>query len=95
MIPLAYRGYSSKQQKHISLFFFFKCYRFAIIDRKQYSNHSAYIHIMHKEYKNYSILLLNCSYSCSQITLCISLTHTPLGISHSMSRCNEIAYSDN
>lgn len=35
MIPLAYHGYSSKQQKHDSLFFFFKCYRFVIIDIKQ------------------------------------------------------------
>lgn len=45
MIPLAYRGYSSKQQKHNSLFFFFpfsfKCYSFAIIDIKQHGNHSA------------------------------------------------------
>lgn len=58
MIPLAYCGYSSKQQRHSSLFFF-KCYRFAIIDIKQYSNHSAYIHICTGEYKKkcYSILL--------------------------------------
>lgn len=42
MIHLAYCGYSSKQQKHNSLF---KCYRFVIIDIKQYSNHGAYIHI--------------------------------------------------
>lgn len=41
-------------------FFFFKCYRFVIIDIKQYSNHSAYIHICTGEYKKkkcYSILL--------------------------------------
>lgn len=59
MIPLAYCGYSSKQQKHISLI---KCYKFVIIDVKQYSNHSAYIHICTENIKkNYSILLLNCS----------------------------------
>lgn len=34
-----------------TIHFFFKCYRFVVIDIKQYSNHSAYIHICTGEYK--------------------------------------------
>lgn len=74
MIPLAYCGYSSKQQKHNSLFF--KCYRFVIIDIKQYSNHSAYIHICTENIKKTKL-----QYIAVRLFLFLLINH-PLFVSY-------------
>lgn len=68
-----------------TIHFFFKCYRFVIIDIKQYSNHSAYIHIyMHREYKKLQyiavelFLLINHPLFVSYIHITRNVTHCEL-----------------